>query len=654
MTLSKCYLLRIVFLFYFVGQCRALGASPPPRNQVLKPLASGLSRARFISPPGTTGGLDTKSRRQNELSHLNSVIRYYQSTLAPIQRAGSLIDAQYRNEATLDGIRVVQIALQSGRAEVNLEAVFEAGSPDPDGIGSEEQKVRDARAPIMAHIVKLTVERKSLQEEVTRARSDERQTLHQKLDQVDSEIDLDTAMNEALGKILDSSRLLGNTGLAGDIARLQRTTPELMDGKPTPAPSPMDSLSGITSAGLSSQIAILLQFRGTRQAIDDLVNQTEALEQQAVDLQSPLTAIVGQMTKFDSFALQKGDTPGGGFQGDPLMSKDAFDAKSTTLRALSATAIPLTQEIIELEQSRANLLAWRQAVSTEGRGVLRSLVLRFSGIAVTLLLLLVLGEVWKRLTLRWVHDEARKRQLMGPRRIVIGCLCALVVLFGSVTQFHSLATFAGFIVAGLAVGLQTILLSVAAYGFIIGRYGVRVGDRMTISGITGNVIEVDLLRFYLIELAGSGDELQLTGRVAVFNNAVLFQAGTPLFKQMPGVAYTWHEMTLPMQLTSSHELASKTILAAVNTIYEQYHDDIERQHTGVMAWADIKAGMPKVESKLQFAEGGLQLLIRFPVQLDNASTIDEEITQMMVSLMLNSEEVNKALTAQPTIRAVIR
>ena len=216
---------------------------------------------------------------------------------------------------------------------------------------------------------------------------------------------------------------------------------------------------------------------------------------------------------------------------------------------------------------------------------------------------------------------------MGPRRIVIGCLCAVVVFFGCVTQFHSLATVAGFIVAGLAVGLQTILLSVAAYFFIIGRYGVQVGDRMTVTGVTGDVVEVDLLRFYLMELAGDGDELAPTGRVAVFNNAVLFQAGTPLYKQMPGIEYTWHEMTLSMHPTSSCEQVSKTILAMVGTIYEQYRASVERQHMDVMGWADIRAGMPKVESRLQFAEGGLQLLVRFPVELDNATRVDEQVTQ---------------------------
>jgi small-conductance mechanosensitive channel len=243
---------------------------------------------------------------------------------------------------------------------------------------------------------------------------------------------------------------------------------------------------------------------------------------------------------------------------------------------------------------------------------------------------------------------------MGPRRIVIGCLCALVLFFGCVTQFHSLATVAGFIVAGLAVGLQTILLSVAAYFFIIGRYGVQVGDRMTITGVTGDVIEVDLLRFYLLELAGDGDELAPTGRVAVFNNAVLFQAGIPVYKQMPGIEYTWHEMTLSLHPTCPREEVSKTILAAVSAIYEKYRESVEQQHKDVMGWADIRAGAPKVESRLQFAGGSLQLLVRFPVKLDNATQVDAQVTQAMAHLMVEDVTVKAAVAADPTIKATVQ
>ncbi len=80
---------------------------------------------------------------------------------------------------------------------------------------------------------------------------------------------------------------------------------------------------------------------------------------------------------------------------------------------------------------------------------------------------------------------------MVVRRIVIGAVVLINVIASVVNEICSLATFARFITAGVAVALQTVILSGVAYFFFIGRFGVRQGDRVTINGITGDVIEID-------------------------------------------------------------------------------------------------------------------------------------------------------------------
>jgi hypothetical protein len=62
----------------------------------------------------------------------------------------------------------------------------------------------------------------------------------------------------------------------------------------------------------------------------------------------------------------------------------------------------------------------------------------------------------------------------------------------------------------------------------------------------GDVIDVGLVRLSIMELAGTEVDLYSTGRIAVFSNSVLFQATAPLFKQLPGAQYTWHEVVLPL------------------------------------------------------------------------------------------------------------
>ncbi len=327
---------------------------------------------------------------------------------------------------------------------------------------------------------------------------------------------------------------------------------------------------------------------------------------------------------------------------------------TTEFKALAAATVPLSQEIIVLEQSRANLAAWQAAVDQEYNTIFHALLLRILVIAIALGVIIGAGELWTRATNKYVRDIRRRRQFLIVRRVVVSFLSVLVILFGFVTQFNSLATFAGFITAGIAVGLQTILLSVAAYFFIIGRYGIKVGDRITISSVTGDVIDVGLVRFYMMELAGSGTALNPTGRVAVFSNAVLFQAGTPLYKQIPGTEYAWHELTVKLTDAANYRLVCDAMMKEVHAIYESYRTQIERQHRDVQNWMQTAIDPPGIESRLQFSGGAFQLWARFPVQITNASEVDEKVTQALFDLMARNAEVKAAVAATPMIQASVR
>jgi len=284
---------------------------------------------------------------------------------------------------------------------------------------------------------------------------------------------------------------------------------------------------------------------------------------------------------------------------------------------------------------------------------LHSVLLRVASIALALGAILVLGEVWRRLTARYVQDVRRRRQLLLVRRMVIGFLSGIVLILGFVTQFSSLATFAGFITAGIAVGLQTMLLSVAAYFFIVGRYGVKVGDRITVSGVTGDVVEVGLVRFYMMELTAIGAEYHATGRIAVFANSVLFQAGTPLYKQIPGTDYAWHEISVKLKPGTDYKPATDAILGIVEKVYSRYKSSIDRQHSVVESWLDTALQAPKIEARMQFTNG-LQYSVRYPVQMSDAGETDEEIVNQVVVVTSKDEAVMQAIDGSPVLAAVIK
>jgi len=117
------------------------------------------------------------------------------------------------------------------------------------------------------------------------------------------------------------------------------------------------------------------------------------------------------------------------------------------------------------------------------------------------------------------------------RRHVRWLIIIVLVLFAFAFDLSSLATFLGLLSAGLAIGLHDVFLSIGGYLLIVRRFHVRVGDRVQISGVTGEVTNIGLFQFELSEI-DAGTEKR-TGRAVFFSNSYVFVSpATPLFRQL--------------------------------------------------------------------------------------------------------------------------
>src|SRR5690242_21185533 len=85
-------------------------------------------------------------------------------------------------------------------------------------------------------------------------------------------------------------------------------------------------------------------------------------------------------------------------------------------------------------------------------------------------------------------------------RLVTLFAIAVVALFGVTSDFRSLATYLGLLTAGVAVVLQNVILASLGYLLLVGKRGIRIGDRVELGAITGDVIEMGLLQFQLKEV----------------------------------------------------------------------------------------------------------------------------------------------------------
>ena len=599
--------------------------------------------------------------REAILSHLNTIISWYRDSSSKVQSVGLPSDAIYQDTSQNLAQEAVRLAFQSAKAAAVLvnasDQVTPAATPDASGASTQQQNLTQTLATLKSRIDQDQSKLDVLNKQIETAPRSQRQNLTSQRDSLQAEISLDQATQDAVQKLatfVENSEESGVGGFAGSINDLARTVPEVLGdaNAQKAAAKPAATQPTISkSSGLIGHCLTLYAELRTMHNIDEMANETSRVRENAAVLRKPMRDTLAS-------TIQRGrDLTGQAPPSDPTQAKAApQELRSLTdqFKQLANVVIPLSQEMMVLDQSRSNFLNWRNSIARESKDALRSVVSSAVAILLALGIIWILAEVWRRWTFRYIQDLRRRRQFMLLRRFVLGFLVAAVLTLGIVSDFSSLATFAGFATAGIAVGLQAVLLSVAAYFFVIGRYGIRIGDRVSIAGVTGDVIDVSPVRFYLMELAGSDVNLYPTGRIVVFSNSVLFQATTPLYKQIPGTEYTWHEVVLQFVAGADFQLAEEKLLAAVNSVYDKYKKDIEQQHNDLERRIEIQLKTPTPQAKLHYADSGLEFLVRYPTELRTAPDIDEQIIKAVLEAIEKDPKLKASVTGWPRIRAAVK
>jgi small-conductance mechanosensitive channel len=594
------------------------------------------------------------------LDHLNAVISWYRQVKTADASAGQPGDTIYLDNAKALSRKTVDAAFQAAEAQAPVidalapPAAAQSGAPKA---ATQESRLHRTAAQAEAHVRQLQAEIDKLGKQIAVTPARKRKALVAQKEKLGADLQLATALSDALHDIVtvaDANDGGGAPGLMGKIAEIRRQLPEALSTPPAAEAKPGGKAdvpaAAANAGGLIGGVSLLMTRMRQLHDADQMVADADSLSDGTKQLLAPLRDAIKEIIKKGNDAAKQTATP-------TPQQLDAFRAQLQALtgqfKQYAAAVVPLHQEAALLQQSRAALDQWRSSVRKQYARALRGVLTQLAVIIAALGVVLVLSELTRRATLRYVRDLRRRRQLTIMRRSVSSVLMALVIVAGFIREIGSLATFAGFLTAGVAVALQTVLLSVAAYFLLIGRYGVRIGDRITVSGITGDVVEIGLVRVYLLELGASGVNLYPTGRIVAFANSVLFQSA-PFFKQIPGTAYTWREVALTLIPDADFAAAERRILEVVNKIYEEYRGALQRQHSSIEQLFDVPVAMPAPHAQLHLTGAGLEFVVRYPVEIARAAEIDEKVTRTLTEAIAKFDEVKAAVSALPQIRAAVK
>jgi small-conductance mechanosensitive channel len=630
-----------------------LGAGTPPSAQAPPPSQAAPAA---VSPDSHVSPLTAEQLIQI----LDQTVDWYRTLGVQQQSATQPSDLLllYANRQTAGN--VVRLAFQIARANAELLSSEASSSQAGAATNHSPQSLAQLEQNMTQRRDALEKEMDSVRRQLAGAPARTRSDLDAKLHELQGEL----AMLKAQNNLLDtmSQFVYENDATRANVSALKAridaiaatipaatvtsaaNAPSTGGSAPTAAAQPTAAIGALPASaaagtppnGLGIWDLLGEAFRLSQKlfTIDTVDQRTKALQETFRKIRAaPNERLLRLSARSDQLATIADSANGAALK----QLRDQFDTLAWLFTQTSAIALPLGQEAVLLTQYRDNLEKWRASVKRQYHDVLRELWTRIAVLAGALIAVFAGSELWRRTVLRYVSDTRRRNQLLLIRRIVTWLLVLLILGLTFISHLSSFATFAGLLTAGVAVAMQSVLVSVVGYFILIGKYGLRVGDRVQVGGVTGEVIDLGLIRMHLLELT-SQEPLGPTGRVVAFANSIVFQSSGGLFKQIPGVNFTWHELMLSLPAGSDYLALKERLLAAVTSVVEEYRGEIVRQAETITQTTSLRAPTdvaPQVQ--LQFSLSGVEAKIRYPVPRSRRAQVDERVSQQLHQLLHRSE-----------------
>jgi small-conductance mechanosensitive channel len=185
---------------------------------------------------------------------------------------------------------------------------------------------------------------------------------------------------------------------------------------------------------------------------------------------------------------------------------------------------------------------------------------------IVLLLLFLLRLIAAKLINRKITDDRRRYNARRAATYVHTTLLLLVIGSTWFKGIASLSTFLGLASAGLAVALHDTIANIAGFFFIAARKPFRVGDRIELDGVKGDVIDLRLFQFSIVEVGNWVDADQSTGRIVHIPNSLVLKM--PLSNYNIGFEYIWNEIPVLITFESNWKKA-KAMLSEIGNKHAQ-------------------------------------------------------------------------------------
>jgi small-conductance mechanosensitive channel len=246
---------------------------------------------------------------------------------------------------------------------------------------------------------------------------------------------------------------------------------------------------------------------------------------------------------------------------------------------------------------------------------------------------------------RRLADPTRRYIATKTVNYLFGLASVLILLRIWLGGFSGLLASVGIISAGLAIALHQPLTNLAGWIFLTVRRPFVVGDRIQIGDHAGDVIDLRLFAFSLVEIGNWVDADQSTGRILHIPNGQVFQQTVANYTQ--GFNFIWDEMPITVTFESDWRKAKQMLTEIIRR-----HNVIESEH----AQNEVRRAASKFMIRYEHltpivwtsvADIGVTLTIRYLTDPRRRRSMENAIWEDVLDAFWAADDID---FAYPTVR----
>jgi small-conductance mechanosensitive channel len=226
----------------------------------------------------------------------------------------------------------------------------------------------------------------------------------------------------------------------------------------------------------------------------------------------------------------------------------------------------------------------------------------------------------------------------------VSLVTSLVILLATVSIWFDnparLALPAGLVTAGIAFALQKVITALAGYILVMRGKTYRVGDRIVLGGVRGDVIGLGFVQTTILEMGepeparGESPPVwvqarQYTGRVVTVTNDKVFD--TPVYNYSRVFPFIWEELRVPIPYRCDRVRAEQILLAAAREETREIKSMTAEEWAKLKREYFIELERDDPQVYLRITDNWLELTVRFVCEPHHVRALKDRMCRRILA-----------------------